>query len=191
MPRGKFHDEGYNRSNAGVYRIRERVDLRVRNIKSRILKSPHRYTMKVTGTSLVILVLAIMLIPGVSAQDVDNSTGYSVIPAENLHQPLVMSPMTVGSITQGETDWYSVIVPSGASSITVDLNWGYAPDSLSLTAIAPDGIIGPLYDSSDGTTDGRIFTTITRSGGIAPGTWTFKVYGDYVLGTQSYNFVTY
>jgi hypothetical protein len=102
-----------------------------------------------------------------------------------------MSPRTVGTITQGETDWYSVVVPSGRSSITVDLNWGNPSNSLSLTAIAPDGIIGPFYDSSDGVTNGRIYLTISRAGGIAPGTWWFKVYGDSVTGTQSYNFVTY
>jgi hypothetical protein len=142
--------------------------------------------MKVTGIVLVILVCAIMLIPGVSAQDVD----YSVT-AGNLNLPVMMSPMTAGTISQGETDWYYVVVPSGASSITVDLNWGYAPDSLTLAAIVPDGAIGPYHDADDGVTDGRILLTISRTGGIAPGTWKFKVYGEHVLGTQSYNFVTY
>lgn len=147
--------------------------------------------MNVSVTTLAILVCAIMLISGVSAQDVDNSTTYSVSPAGTLHLPAVMSPMTVGTITQGETDWYSVTVPSGKSSITADLNWGYVPNSLSLSVIAPDGTLGPYYDASDGVTDGRIFLTISRTGGIAPGTWRFKVYGENVLGTQSYNFVTY
>ena len=142
--------------------------------------------MKVTGSVLAFLVLAIVLVPGISAQDVD----YSVT-AGNLYLPSVMSPMTAGTITQGETDWYSVVVPSGISSITVDLNWGYAPDSLTLTAIAPDGSLGPYHDADDGVTDGRIFLTFSRAGGIAAGTWTFKVYGEYVLGTQSYNFVAY
>ncbi len=147
--------------------------------------------MKVSVTTLAILVCAIVLISGVSAQDVDKSAGYSVSPAGNLHLPAVMSPMTAGSITQGETDWYSVSVPSGKSSITADLNWGYVPDSLSLSVIAPDGTLGPYYDAADGVTDGRIFLTISRTGGIAPGTWRFKVYGVTVLGTQGYNFVTY
>ena len=147
--------------------------------------------MKVTGTILVILVCAIMLIPGVSARDVDRSVGYAVSPAGNLHLPAVVAPMTAGTIMQGETDWYSVVVPSGRSSIIMDLNWGYVPDSLSLTAIAPDGTIGPFYDASDGVTNGRIFMTISRTGGIAPGKWMFRVYGVSVLGIQSYNFVTY
>jgi hypothetical protein len=73
----------------------------------------------------------------------------------------------------------------------VDLYWGNPSNSLSLTAIAPDGTIGPFYDSSDGVTDGRIYLTISRTGGIAPGTWVFRVYGVSVVGTQSYNFVTY
>jgi hypothetical protein len=142
--------------------------------------------MKVTGTVLAILVLAIVLVPGVSAQDVD----YTVTPG-NIHLPAVSAPLTVGTISQGESDWYSVVVPSGTSSITADLNWGYAPDSLTLTVIAPDGTLGPYHDSDDGITDGRIFLTFSKTGGITAGTWKFKVYGEYVLGIQSYNFVTY
>ena len=147
--------------------------------------------MKVSVISLAILVCAIVLIPGVCAQNVDKSTGYSVSPAGNLHLPVGISPLTAGSITQGETDWYSISVPSGKSSITADLNWGYTPDSLSLSVIAPDGTFGPYYDAADGVTDGRIFLTFSRTGGIAPGAWRFKVYGATVLGIQSYNLVTY
>ncbi|MDD1690531.1 MAG: peptidase domain-containing protein [Methanoregula sp.] len=147
--------------------------------------------MKVSGTSMAILVCAIMLISGVSAQDVDTNNGYTVTPAGDLFLPAVMSPMTAGTITQGETDWYTVQVSPGTASLTTDLNWGDATDSLSLSAIAPDGTVGPYYDAADGATDGRIFLTISRTGGIAPGIWKFKVYGVSVQGVQSYNFVTY
>ncbi|MGB7788842.1 pre-peptidase C-terminal domain-containing protein [Methanoregula sp.] len=140
---------------------------------------------------MAILVCALVLISGVSALNVDKSAGYSVTPTGNLYLPAVMSPMTVGTITTGQTNWYSLVIPAGKSSLTMDLNWGYIPDSLSLTAIAPDGTLGPYYDAADGVTNGRIFLTISRAGGIAPGTWNFKVYGVSVLGTQSYNFVTY
>ena len=100
--------------------------------------------------------------------------------------------MTARIITQGETDWYSVTVPStGAASKTVDLDWRYAPDSLSLTAIAPDGTIGPFYDASDGVMNGRIFLTINGPGGITTGTWKFRVYGVSAPGIRSYNFVIY
>jgi hypothetical protein len=147
--------------------------------------------MRVSVTSMAILVCALVLISGVYAEDVDNSASYSVTPAGNLFLPKVMSPMTVGTITTGETDWYSTIVPTGKASITTDLNWGYVPNSLTLTVIAPDGTLGPYHDASDGVTDGRIRLTFSRSGGIAPGTWMFKVYGEDVLGSQSYNFVAY
>jgi hypothetical protein len=147
--------------------------------------------MKVTGTSMAILVCALLLISGVSAENVDKSAGYSVTPAGDLNLPAVMSPMTVGTITQGETDWYTVTVLPGTASITPDLNWGDTTDSLSLTAIAPDGTAGPYYDVSDGVMDGRIFLTIYRAGGIAPGAWKFRVYGENVIGSQGYNFVTY
>lgn len=140
---------------------------------------------------MAILVCALVLISGVSAENVDNSAGYSVTPGGNLHMPAAMSPMTSGTIIQGETDWYSTVVSSGTVSLTTDLNWGYVPDSLTLTIIAPDATLGPYYDISDGTLNGRITLMVSQNGGITPGTWVFRVYGDKVLGTQSYNFVTY
>jgi hypothetical protein len=147
--------------------------------------------MRVSGICLAILICAIVLVSGVSAQDVDSNKGYSVTPAGNLVLPAVMSPMSVGTITQGETDWYSIYVSPGTASLTMDLNWGYTPDSLTLTILAPDDTLGPFYDGSDGTTNARITLVASQPGGLTPGTWKFKVYGENVLGTQSYNFVTY
>lgn len=147
--------------------------------------------MKVTVTSMAILVCALVLISGVSAENVDNSTGYTVTPAGNLYLPAVMSPMTAGTITQGETDWYSTEVSLGTASLITDLNWGYSPNSLSLTILAPDATLGPYYDISDGTMNGRITLRVSQTGGLTPGTWRFRIYGDNVLGSQNYNFVTY
>jgi hypothetical protein len=147
--------------------------------------------MKVSGIILVILVCTIVLIPGVSAKDNDTRVDDSGTPAGDLHLPGVVSPGTAGTITRGETDWYSVTVPTGAASITADLDWGYAPDSLSLAAIAPDGTIGPFDDASDGVTNGRVFLTISRTGGIAPGTWKFRVHGAGVPEIRRYKFVIY
>jgi hypothetical protein len=147
--------------------------------------------MNVSAIGLVILVCAVVLISGVSAQNIDKNAGYSVTPAGNLFVPAVISPMTAGTITQGQTAWYSLAVPSGKASLITDLNWGYAPDSLTLTILAPDATLGPYYDVSDGTVNGRITLMVSQAGGITPGTWRFKVYGEKVLGSQSYNFVTY
>jgi hypothetical protein len=147
--------------------------------------------MKVSGIRLAILICALVLISGVSAQNVGNNAGYGVTPAGSMYLPQVLSPMTVGTITTGKTDWYATSVSPGKTSITTDLNWGYTPDSLTLTVIAPDGTLGPYHDADDGVKDGRIFLTFSRTSGIAPGTWNFKVYGENVLGSQSYKFVSY
>jgi hypothetical protein len=147
--------------------------------------------MNVSGICFIILIGAAVLVSGVSAQTVDNNAGYTVTPAGDLQLPRMFMPMSAATITQGETDWYSYYVSSGTSSITTDLDWGDTSDSLSLTIIAPDGTLGPYYDSADGVTDGEIALLISRSGGLAPGTWNFRVYGNQVTGSQSYNFFVY
>jgi hypothetical protein len=147
--------------------------------------------MNVSVTSIAILVCALVLVSGVSAENVDNNAGYDVTRGGNMHLPSIMSPLTVGTIATGETDWYSAVIPSGKASITTDLYWGYVPDSLTLTVFAPDGTLGPYHDADDGVRDGRIILSFSRAGGIAPGTWMFEVYGENVLGSQSYNFVAY
>jgi hypothetical protein len=145
--------------------------------------------MKVSGICLVILICTVVLISGVYAQDVDKGPGYTVTPAVNL--PLVIVPMTGGSIAQGQENWYSYFIPPGTASITTDLNWVDTSDSLSLTIVTPDRTLGPYYDASDGIVNGRIALVISRAGGLAPGTWNFRVYGDQVTGIQSYNFYVY
>jgi hypothetical protein len=80
--------------------------------------------MNVSGICLSVLVCAVVLISGVSAQNVDYSAGYTVIPAGHLQLPQVVTPMSAGTITQGETDWYYYSVSPGTPSITMDLNWG-------------------------------------------------------------------
>jgi len=147
--------------------------------------------MKVSGIGFLILICALLFVSGVSAQKVDENGGYTVTPAGNLKLPGVVMPMSVGTITQGETDWYYYVVSPGTPSITTDLNWGDTSDSLSLTIIAPDGTLGPYYDGADGTTNGRITLGISRSPSLASGTWSFKVYGNQVTGSQGYNFFVY
>lgn len=147
--------------------------------------------MKVFGIGFFILICAMLFVSGVSAQKVDENGGYTVTPAGNLKLPGIVMPMSAGTINQGETDWYYYYVSPGTSSITTDLNWGDTSDSLSLTIIAPDGTLGPYYDVSDGTTNGRITLGISRLPSLASGTWSFKVYGYRVTGSQGYNFFVY
>lgn len=147
--------------------------------------------MRVSAIGLVLLVCAVVLISGVSAQNVDKNAGYSVTPVGNLVLPQTMHPMTAGTITQGQSNWYYYVISSGKTSMITDLNWGDTSDSIALTIFAPDGTLGPYYDSSDGVIDGRINLAISRTTGLAPGTWNFLVYGYHVTGSQSYNFVIY
>ncbi len=145
--------------------------------------------MKVSGIFLTILVCAIVLVPGVSAQNVGTGNGYIVRPAQDLNLPAVVLPMSAGTISQGQTAYYSKYVSSGTTTLVPDLNWGDASDSLTLTISAPDATLGPYNDASDGMVNGRIYLSISKPSGLTAGTWNFRVYGERVTGSQGYSFV--
>ena len=111
-------------------------------------------------------------------------------PAGNLHIPS-LKPLVTSTISQGQVVAYSRVVYSGNIFNDHDLNWGNPANSLSLTIVAPDGVLGPFYDYSDGTTNGRIALSVSSPTGLAPGTWTFYIEGYHVTGSQTYSFVTY
>jgi len=150
-------------------------------------------TMRVFSRSLLALIVAaLVLAPIVYAQDVEQKTAaYEVRPVELPFVGLA-SPKAYDTITTGETDTFSKYVLPLTSSLTVDLNWGDATDSLALTILAPDQNLGTFYDSSDGITDGRIVLRISNPGGyLTLGTWKFGVYGASVSGVEDYSFAAY
>ena len=136
----------------------------------------------------VIMIAAALLVPTVAAQET-GTHNYIVTPAgdELLKDSPQFMPLSAGSITQGESDWYSLYVPAGKTELIVDLNWGDQSDSLRLMVYAPDAVLGPYYDAYDGV-NGRIRLRIKDSVGLHPGTWQLEVYGADVTGTQSYTF---
>lgn len=144
--------------------------------------------MKMSGISLIILVCAAALVSGVSAQDVDISNGYVVRPAEDLNLPRGIFPLSSGSISQGQSVFYAKSVPSSTTFLVPDLSWGDPSDSLTLTVFAPDATLGPFSDASDGIVNGRIYLYISKSSGLTPGTWNFRVYGEKVATIRSYTF---
>ncbi|PKL58784.1 MAG: peptidase domain-containing protein [Methanomicrobiales archaeon HGW-Methanomicrobiales-5] len=146
--------------------------------------------MKVSGISLTILICIALLVSGVSALNVEKTGNYTVTPAGDLRFPS-MTPFVTSTISQGQVVAYSRVVSPGTSSMITDLNWGNPANSLSLTIVAPDGVLGPFYDSADGTTNGRIALSISSPTGLTPGTWKFYIEGYHVTGTQTYSFVTY
>mgnify|MGYP000901094784 CR=1 FL=1 len=143
--------------------------------------------MKLCRIATVIMIIAALLVPTVAAQETGNHS-YIVTPAEDtvlkVNSPVI--PMTADSIAQGETNWYSTNVAAGTKKLVIDLNWGNASNSLRLRIFAPDAVLGPFYDSYDGTANGRICMSIEDSVGLYPGTWRLEVYGADVDGTEDY-----
>ena len=73
------------------------------------------------------------------------------------------------------------------TSLPFDLYWGNPSNSLRLIIFTPDGyVLGPFYDSSDGSTNGEVYINICRDNGVAQGNWYTEVYGYSVSGLQSY-----
>ncbi|WP_407282036.1 peptidase domain-containing protein [Methanolobus sp. WCC1] len=97
--------------------------------------------------------------------------------------------LSVGyTITQGETNWHYKPITSSIQSFNVDLNWGDKTDSLKLYIYDPNyDLIGYYYDSADGKRDGRINIDVVDNSGIEQGTWTCRVYGYSVSGTEDYS----
>jgi len=147
-------------------------------------------TMKVHWLALLFIIGLALSIPSVSAKVIEEKDGYTVTTVENAPSRLAdVSALTSYTITQGQTRWHTTSVPSGATRFISDLNWGTPANSLALTLYTPDtSVLGPYYDSADGVIDGRIYLMVTRSGGLPSGTWSSKVYGSSVTGTQTYSY---
>lgn len=149
-----------------------------------------RDTMKVHWLALLIVLGAALLAPAVSAKIIEEKDGYVVSTIDEDTRCADIARLSVSTITQGQRDYYSTYVPSGKTSFSHYLSWGSVSNSLALTIGTPSGILGTYYDSSDGSTDGRINLRITRAGGLAPGTWPSSVYGHRVSGTETYSYQT-
>ena len=149
-----------------------------------------RDTMKVHWLALLFIVGLALTIPAVSAKIIEEKDGYTVSTVENAPSRFTdLSALTSYSITQGQTNWFTTSVPSGATRFFSDLKWGNPANSLALTIYTPDvSVLGPYYDSADGLIDGRVYLMVTRSGGLPSGTWSSKVYGSSVTGTQTYSY---
>lgn len=140
--------------------------------------------MKTLKILTILMVMVLFALP-VNAQD--EST--TIVTPESGQNPTINAIDTVGSIIQGETDWYDYYIPS-VPRVTVDLVWHKNPsNSLTLTIYRPDGIqLGPYHDADDGLSNGRIYLRLTESSGNFPaGTWRFKVYGESVQGSEDYD----
>lgn len=145
-------------------------------------------TMKVHWLMLFLVIGAVLTAPVVSAKTIEEKNGYIISSGEDTFLPPGISRLSSASISQGQTHWYSTLVPAGKTSFYSDLYWGVPSNSLSLTIVAPDAILGPYYDSADGLIDGRVNLKISRISGLASGTWMSGIHGYHVSGVQSYTY---
>lgn len=146
--------------------------------------------MKVHWLALLFIIGMALAIPAVSAKTIEEKDGYTVTTVDDAPSRFAdVSAFASYSLTQGQTRWHTTSVPSGSTRFYSDLNWGNAANSLALTIYTPDAsVLGPYYDSADGITDGRVYLMVTRSSGLPSGTWSSKVYGSSVSGTQTYSY---
>jgi len=136
-----------------------------------------------TYNRIFALVLALVLIvPPVFAGG--NECAVNIAPEEDIPENDV-GIRALYSIHQGETNYHSAYVPSGSSTLFVDLDWFIPQQSLTLKIISPDGSTYAYYHDTDlgGDKDAQIRTWIPSP---EAGTWQFQVYGEIVRGTQDY-----
>ena len=140
---------------------------------------------------LAVIGVVVLAMPATAAKTGDSTTvsapgGYQVTFVKTL--PGGIQPMIMNSISQGQYQWAGKLVNYYTESVQFDLYWGNPTNSLRLRIFTPDGyVLGPYYDASDGAINGNIYAIVSRSGGVAQGTWYSEVYGDRVSGSQSYS----
>ncbi|MDK2826327.1 MAG: hypothetical protein PWQ63_1234 [Methanolobus sp.] len=145
-----------------------------------------------------LILIIMMLFAGCAMADENNAKDkdrYKVTPIkisdDDQSSGDIVMRLFSGTITQGDTDWYSKYVGSYITTLDTHLVWGDPSDSLSLTIYSPDEItLGPYYDSFDGSLNGRIDLRIEDSHGVEIGTWDYRVYGYSVSGTETYTIGT-
>jgi hypothetical protein len=141
---------------------------------------------------IAVLGVVVLAMPAVAVSSGDSVSkagpgGYVVTFVKN--PPVTMHLMAAyNTISQGQYQWQCKNVNSYTTSVPFDLYWGNPSNSLRLRIFTPDGYtLGPYYDSSDGSTNGRVYVNINRDGGVAQGNWNTEVYGYSVSGSQSYS----
>ncbi|MGA2105451.1 hypothetical protein [Methanoregula sp.] len=87
------------------------------------------------------------------------------------------TPLPLG----GHTGIFTKYVTPGTPYLLVDLNSGDPNDSLSLSIITPDAVLGPYTDISQGKHSGRIYLRIDGDNNLTPGRWDFIVHSNKTI----------
>jgi hypothetical protein len=139
-------------------------------------------SMKLLWTALLIsaaAVLALVLVLPGDTRLADRSSGAPVSGSPFSGHPGnvtdVMLTEVNGTGHEVKTALFSKYVAADTPYIIVSLYSGDAADPLSVTIITPDETLGPFYDDSDGSRDGRIDLKISNPNAMKPGYWKFLV----------------
>ncbi|MFY1645106.1 hypothetical protein ACK11Z_15350 [Methanoculleus bourgensis] len=133
---------------------------------------------------LVVLLIALLLVPGAMARACTPATGIVVTPVADVGDGVEVQSI-VGTIHPGEYQTIEKPVPTGVRSIVVNLDWsGHqhpGTDLLTLTITLPgSAALGPYHDGADGRTDEKIALTLSGSDSLPSGTWKFLIFGEDV-----------
>jgi hypothetical protein len=96
--------------------------------------------------------------------------------ASQEHGEGIILPRQVVTDNGIRTAIFSKYVAPGTAYIVVSLYSGDISDPISVTIITPDKTLGPFYDASDGSVDGRIDLKISNPDSMTPGLWKFLVH---------------
>jgi hypothetical protein len=140
---------------------------------------------------LAVIGVVVLAMPAAAAKPGDSATktgnGGYVVTFPKSQTGTIHPMLAYNTISQGQYQWAGKNVNYYTTRLPFDLYWGNPSNSLRLRIFTPDGyVLGPYYDSSDSIVNGEINIYITRSGGVAQGSWAMEVYGYSVSGYQSY-----
>lgn len=159
-----------------------------------------RYKYSVAVLLFVAVLGMVLLSAPATAAKGDDSVSYAgpngyvitfyKVPSKNLAPVTngMMTTMSADSISQGQYQYRGTTINYYTTYLNFYLYWGNPSNSLRLRIVTPDNaILGPFYDPYDGSYNGAVGVTVSRTGGIAQGWWQAEIYGYSVSGTQSFS----
>lgn len=133
--------------------------------------------------SVFVLLLVCFTTSGAAVANIDSELNFEVISSD--WTPFALP--VYGDVRQGETDYYTSYVPSGATTLEISLTWDASNgDELKLTVQTPTGAPYVFVDNVDGLINGKIAVRTSIPAGMTATNWGFSVYGLSVDDIASY-----
>lgn len=137
---------------------------------------------------LLIVLSAWCVAPVTAGEIVKTDIVFEVLEPEKL-SGIEKAPPVGGTVTQGETDYYTHYVSSSDTKLELSLTWDHsAGNDLDLIIVPPHGSATYIQDQHDGRIDGKISVQT----GLQPDAdtcWRVGVAGTTVTGTQQYTLI--